>query len=119
MDNFTSEDFKIVLSTESEKIIISWQGKRREIDTKQSALLNYLNNLLDSLKGREVIIDLCKMTLMNSSAILCFSFFMNNLNNCGIKTEVRYDSQSVWQTISFRVIAKMAAKMDNIKIVQL
>ncbi len=114
MDNFTQDQYEININQDRDKVIMLWLGKIREKEPVKSPLHLYLDNLVESLKGNEVIIDLTKVMLMNSTSILCLILLLNNLDDNGVKTMVLYDSNLAWQNVSFRVIVQLSEKLAHI-----
>jgi hypothetical protein len=59
----------------------------------------------------DVRLDMTGMDYMNSSGIKAFmTWFLRNEKDGGYALEVLYDPQRTWQSVSFKTMARLAAK---------
>lgn len=115
MKNFHNKSLKIQLNKSGNKILMTWVGQSD--DRNPSATLNpYLNSLIDSLKGNELIIEYSKLEYMNSSTVPPIIQFIKKLNTSGIKTVIQYDAKSKWQCASFKALETLSVMMNCITV---
>ena len=101
--------------TAGEKNIISWVGKSESRDP--SAIINpFFEQMIDKLKGKELVIKFEDLKYMNSSTVPPIIKFVKSLEEAGINSKITYDKNSKWQAASFKALETIVRTMNNISV---
>jgi len=115
MENMKEGTLSIEID-DGEKITMSWHG-RSESREPASVLNPYLVKLIDSISGKELIVDFTKLEYMNSSTVPPIIQMIKNLNTKAIITKIFYDKESKWQAASFKALETISKTMTSIEVV--
>ncbi len=99
------------------KYVMRWLGE--SLDQSPGEFLNpYFEEIMDELKGKDLIIKFEELVYINSSMVAPLMRLINNLNKNQVETTILYNSNSVWQHASFKAIGNIIRTMKYIKIIQ-
>ena len=115
MKNFKKGSLEIRIDDAEARTVMTWTGQSD--DRQPSTSLNpYLDEILDSVKEKELNIEFEKLSYMNSSTVQPILQFLKKLNEAGIKTRVTYDSNSRWQATSFEALKSFSSLLNHISV---
>ncbi len=115
MKSFARGELNISVKGNGRRVYMSWNGRSAERDP--AALLNpYLEELLDEIQNRDLLIAFQELQHMNSSTVSPIIQFVKRLNEQGIDTRITYDGNSKWQSASFKALNGLAKVMKHIKV---
>ena len=100
---------------DADKVTMSWLG-RSESREPAVALNPYLTGLIDSISGKELVVDFTKLEYMNSSTVPPIIQMIKNLNTKGVVTKIYYDKESKWQAASFKALETISKTMTSIEV---
>jgi hypothetical protein len=115
MKNFANGELQIALNGGGERVRMLWNGRSTDREPGRQ-LTPYLNDLLDELSGRELLISFQGLAYMNSSTVTPIIQFLKHLNERRIDTRVTYDGRSKWQRSSFRALSGLAMMMKHVTV---
>ncbi|OHD67754.1 MAG: hypothetical protein A2W19_13070 [Spirochaetes bacterium RBG_16_49_21] len=115
MSNFKDNNLEIILE-EGAKNILSWYGKSEARDPS-SLLIPYFKEILNKIKGKELIIKFEQLKYMNSSTVPPIIQLIKDLEDSGIDSTITYDKNSKWQLASFKALDTIVRAMKHITVV--
>lgn len=97
-------ELRIDIGTREDDTLITWSGRSRDMDP-ENVLDPYLKSLIPWAIGRNIIVDLTKLTNINSSTIPPIMSFMAGLEEAGVNTRIVYNDLESWQRSIFAPLA--------------
>jgi hypothetical protein len=113
--SFQQDGLVIHVNGSSSDVLMTWQGMS-DLRHPEAQLSSFLIDLLPSLRGRLVKIDLCSFDYMNSATFGPLLQFVKNLNLHMIQTQVTFNSQQEWQRVTFRCMKAISRSMSYVQI---
>lgn len=114
MESLITKDFSIEIKGNN-PLEILWSGKSRDLNPSL-VIDKYLDELMEYLYDREVVVDFTSMESLNSSTIPPILTFLSNLEKKMIRTDVRYSRDIYWQRASFKPLSVLIRDFRFVKI---
>jgi hypothetical protein len=112
--NLKDNALEIILE-EGDTNTITWTGKSESRDP--SAVLNpYFAEILNRLKGKELVVRFETLKYMNSSSVPPIIKLIKSLQEAGITAKITYDKNSRWQAASFKALETIVLSMPYITV---
>ncbi len=113
--SFEQEGLAIHVNGLSSTVIMVWQG-RSDILHPEEQLSNFLIELIPSLRGRVVNIDLCSFSYMNSATFGPLLQFVRSLDRNMIMTNITFSSKREWQRVTYRCMKTISRSLSYLQI---
>lgn len=114
MENLEYKTLNIEAKDSGGEIIISFKG--RSADRNPGEAINpYFENLVREI-NKKTILDFRQLEFMNSSTVPPLLNLIKMLNNKEIKTFLYYNSESSWQSASFKAFGTVSTTLPFITV---
>lgn len=115
MVNLKIDNFEIKNTEQGDFIKMEWLG-RSESRNPADHLNPYLDNFIDKIQGKNLLIDYTNLEFMNSSTVPPIIKLIKSCSTSGIKVTVHFSKNVEWQSASFKPLQTVCMSLNNISI---
>jgi PAS domain S-box-containing protein len=108
-------ELKIEVVSDGETVTARWLGRSQFRDSI-SMIGTFLDDLIDQLRGRQLVLDFRELTYMNSSTFVPITRIVRRAATSRLTMSIRYRPALTWQRAPFEMLSRIVGPSSTVKL---